>query len=43
VPFLSSLPWINRLFPNRGMIRDEMTLLILIKPQIIIQGEIEPD
>jgi len=41
VPILSKIPIINRLFTNRGMVRDEQTLLILIKPTIIIQRETE--
>ena len=41
VPLLNKIPIINRLFTNRGMIRDEQTLLILIKPTIIIQHEEE--
>ena len=43
VPVLSKLPIINRAFTNRGKLRDEQTLLILIKPQIIIQDEMELD
>jgi type II secretory pathway component GspD/PulD (secretin) len=41
VPLLSKLPIIKRLFTNRGQVRDETTLLILIKPKIIIQPEEE--
>lgn len=41
VPILSKVPVINRLFTNRGMQRDEQTLLILIKPKIIIPLEEE--
>ncbi|MCK4275633.1 MAG: hypothetical protein KAX78_03910 [Phycisphaerae bacterium] len=41
VPLLSKIPIINRAFTNRGKIRDEETLLILIKPKIIIQPEEE--
>jgi len=41
VPVLSKLPYINRLFTNRSKIKDERTLLILIKPTIIIQTEEE--
>jgi type II secretory pathway component GspD/PulD (secretin) len=41
VPVLSKIPIINRLFTNRSKVRDEKTLLILIKPTIIIQGEEE--
>ncbi len=41
VPILSKIPIINRLFTNRGRVRDEQTLLIMIKPKIIIQREEE--
>ncbi|MCK5113271.1 MAG: hypothetical protein KAR11_00725 [Phycisphaerae bacterium] len=43
VPILSKLPVINRAFTNKGKLRDEKTLLILIKPQIIILDEAEED
>ena len=41
VPLLNKIPIINRAFTNRGTVRDEQTLLILIKPKIIIQREEE--
>jgi general secretion pathway protein D len=41
VPVLSKIPLVNRLFTNRTKIKDERTLLILIKPTIIIQSEEE--
>ena len=41
VPLLNKIPIINRAFSNRGAVRDEQTLLILIKPKIIIQREEE--
>jgi len=41
VPLLSKIPIIKRAFTNRSMVRDEQTLLILIKPKIIIQAEEE--
>lgn len=41
VPVLSKLPIINRFFTNRAQIKEERTLLILIKPTIIIQNEEE--
>jgi general secretion pathway protein D len=40
-PLLSKIPVINRAFTNRGKVRDEQTLLILIKPKIIIHPELE--
>jgi len=41
VPVLSSIPFINRFFTNRVTDTSELTLLVLIKPTIIIQGEEE--
>ena len=41
VPLLNKIPILNRAFTNRGTVRDEQTLLILIKPKIIIQREEE--
>ena len=41
VPILSKIPVINRMFTNRSTVKDERTLLILVKPTIIIQSEIE--
>lgn len=41
VPVLSKLPLINRFFTNRIDAREEQTLLILVKPTILIQNEQE--
>jgi len=41
VPILSKIPGLQRLFTNRAMNKDERTLLILVRPRIIIQKEIE--
>ena len=41
VPVLSKLPIINRFFTNRVDAREESTLLILVKPTILIQNEQE--
>ncbi len=41
VPVLSKLPIINRFFTNRVEVREERTLMILMKPTIIIQNEEE--
>lgn len=41
VPVLSKIPIINRFFSNRSMSREERTLLMLIRPQILIQDESE--
>lgn len=43
VPVLSKLPILNRLFTNRSTVKDERTLLILAKPTIIIQSEVEEE
>jgi type II secretory pathway component GspD/PulD (secretin) len=43
VPILSKIPIINRLFTNKTTVKDESTLLILVKPTIIIQGEQEDE
>jgi len=39
IPILSSIPVIGRLFRNRGKIRDNKILLILVRPTIILQEE----
>jgi len=41
VPVLSKIPGLDRLFTNRSMAKDEQILLILCKPTIIIQKEVE--
>lgn len=41
VPVLSKVPVVNRLFTNSSIVKDERTLLILVKPTIIIQTEEE--
>ncbi|MDP6152252.1 MAG: hypothetical protein QF785_02660 [Phycisphaeraceae bacterium] len=43
VPVLSRIPYLNRFFTNRSHVKDERSLLILIKPTILIQGELEED
>ncbi|MBI5722639.1 MAG: hypothetical protein HZA50_01685 [Planctomycetes bacterium] len=43
VPVISKIPILNRGSTNRAKVRDERTLLILIKPKIIIQSEYEQD
>ncbi|MGB2823579.1 MAG: hypothetical protein WBF17_21545, partial [Phycisphaerae bacterium] len=40
-PVLSKVPVINRLFENRAIVRDERTLLILVKPKIMINEQAE--
>ena len=41
VPVLSKIPIINRFFTNRIQEKTEMTLIILLKPTILIQNEEE--
>ena len=41
IPILSKIPFINRFFTNRITAKTEETLLILIRPEIIIQQENE--
>ncbi|MCC6320990.1 MAG: hypothetical protein IT438_06070 [Phycisphaerales bacterium] len=41
VPVLSKIPIINRFFTNRLESKEEQTLLILVKPTILIQSEQE--
>lgn len=41
VPVLSKIPVLNRLFTNRVSTKEESTLLILVKPTVLIQSENE--
>ncbi|UCE61206.1 MAG: hypothetical protein JSU63_05550 [Phycisphaerales bacterium] len=41
VPILSKIPILKRAYSSRSMIKDEQTLLILIKPKVLIQSEQE--
>jgi general secretion pathway protein D len=41
VPVLGKIPILNRFFSNRSISREERTLLMLIRPQILIQDETE--
>lgn len=41
VPVLSKIPILNRFFSNRVMAKEEQTLLILLKPTVLIQNEEE--
>ena len=43
VPIISKIPILKRAYTNRSRVKDERTLLILVKPTIIIQGEIEEE
>ncbi len=41
VPFLSKIPYINRLFKNVGIGRETQSLMMMVTPRIIIQEEEE--
>jgi general secretion pathway protein D len=41
VPFLSNLPWINRLFKNVGIGRDTSSIMLMVTPRVIIKEEEE--
>ncbi len=41
VPFLSNIPYINRLFKNVGIGREASSLMMMVTPRIIIQAEEE--
>ncbi|MFQ5494358.1 MAG: type II secretion system protein GspD, partial [Phycisphaerae bacterium] len=41
VPILSKIPVLKRLYSARTMVKDEQTLLMLVKPRILIQAEQE--
>ena len=43
VPLLSKIPILKRAFTNTSRVRDEHTLLILVRPEIIIQKEYEDE
>ena len=43
MPILSKIPFLKRLFTNRGFAKDDQVLLILVKPTIIIQRERESE
>lgn len=41
VPFLSKIPYVNRLFKNVGIGRETQSLMMMVTPRIIIQEEEE--
>ena len=43
IPFLSNVPYINRLFKNVGIGQETQHLMMMVTPRIIIQKEIEED
>jgi len=42
-PILNKIPGIKRLFSNKAVTKDSFTLLILVKPKIILREEVEPN
>ncbi|MHC4555026.1 MAG: hypothetical protein ACYSUS_06990, partial [Planctomycetota bacterium] len=42
-PILSKLPVMGRFFSNRSIVDDKLMLLILVKPTILLQDEVEAD
>ena len=43
VPFLSSIPYIKRLFRNVGIGQETSNLMMMVTPRILIQEELEED
>ncbi|ARN56404.1 hypothetical protein [Sedimentisphaera salicampi] len=43
VPVLSKMPFVGPLFENRGKVKDQSILLILVKPSIILRDEQEKE
>jgi general secretion pathway protein D len=43
IPFLSNVPYVNRLFKNVGIGHETSNLMMMVTPRIIIQAEIEED
>jgi type II secretory pathway component GspD/PulD (secretin) len=43
VPILSKIPGLKRAFTNQSRVKDEFILLVLVKPVIMIQDEMEKD
>ncbi len=41
-PVLNKIPIIKRFFSNRAVTRDNFTLLVLVKPKIMVREELEP-
>jgi len=41
VPVLSNIPLVGRLFRNRSMVKDQKILLILVRPTIILEEEVD--
>ncbi len=43
IPFLSNLPYVNRLFKNVGIGHETSNLMMMVTPRIIIQKELEAE
>ena len=43
IPFLSNIPYVNRLFKNVGIGSETQNLMMMVTPRIIIQKELEED
>jgi general secretion pathway protein D len=43
IPFLSNIPYVNRLFKNVGIGHETSNLMMMVTPRIIIQKELEED
>ncbi|UCF42358.1 MAG: hypothetical protein JSV99_07050 [Planctomycetota bacterium] len=43
VPIVSKIPVIGRLFSNRSKVKDSKILLVLVKPTVILQEEVEAE
>ncbi len=43
IPFLSNIPYVNRLFKNVGIGQETSNLMMMVTPRIIIQKELEED
>ncbi len=41
-PMLDKIPVLKRFFANKAMTKDNFTLLVLVKPKIILREEVEP-
>ena len=43
IPIVSKIPLLGRLFENRSEVKDSSILLVLVKPTIMLQNELEED
>ena len=42
-PILSKIPVLKRFFSNTSLTKDSFTLMILVKPKIMVREEIDPE